>query len=141
MTDGEPKSGAATTIVSGQIALLTEPLCFLVVEPKTGIIEDVFHPQRGRCVSDTILALSGTRGGGATPGQLCELLRLGAGPRAIVLPHPDPAVSTATWVAKRLYNIEVPVLVLDKEEYDSLADRETVSLDCVESRRISVATD
>lgn len=114
--------------VSGPAVVLTEPLCFLAVNPNSGMIEDRFHPQNGHSVRGAILALPGSRGGAATPDQLCETIRAGAGPAAIVLPVSDPALAIGAVVADLLYGIKIPVGVVDSETYASIRNGEAVSV-------------
>ena len=47
----------------GPVLALDEPLSFWgAFEPRTGVIIDVHHPQRGACVRDTMLLMTETRG-------------------------------------------------------------------------------
>jgi len=47
----------------GPVLSLDEPLSFWgAFEPRTGVILDVHHPQRGACVKDTVLVMTETRG-------------------------------------------------------------------------------
>lgn len=108
--------------IVGIVSRLTEPLCFLAVDPEAGNIMDRFHPQHGRSIRDQILVMPGSRGGGATPDQLCETIRLDAGPKAIVLPLSDAAIAIGATVADRLYGKSVPIVVVDGDTYTRIAD-------------------
>ena len=57
------------SVAEGPVLSLDEPLSFWgAFEPKTGVILDVHHPQRGACVKDTVLLMTETRGSGSAPG-------------------------------------------------------------------------
>ncbi len=91
---------------------LDEPLSFWGgLDPATGEIIDVHHPQRGGCIAGCRLVLPGTRGSTSSPGVLVEAIRRGKGPAAIVLPAPDLTILSAVAVARQLYGIDVPVSI------------------------------
>ena len=47
----------------GEALILTQPISFWGgVDPKTGRIADVRHPQHGQCIADRVLFLPGTIG-------------------------------------------------------------------------------
>lgn len=88
----------------GPVLALDEPLSFWgAFEPRTGVIIDVHHPQRGRCVSGQVLVMAETRGSGSAPGAIAEAIRLGAAPAAIVLGQPDINLAVGAEVAAALY--------------------------------------
>ena len=81
------------------------------LDPTTGEIIDLHHPQRGESIAGRRLVLPGTRGSTSSPGVLVEAIRLGNGPAAIVLPAPDLTVMSAVAIARRLYGAAVPVSI------------------------------
>jgi predicted aconitase with swiveling domain len=92
--------------------VLTAPLSFWGgLDPTTGLITDVHHPQRGESVTGKILKMPHGRGSSSSPSVLAETLRLGNGPLAIVLEEPDPVVWLGAHIAEQLYGIECPVSV------------------------------
>ena len=114
--------------ITGKAMVLDEPLCFVLVETKSGTIIDDHHPQKGECISGSVLVMPGSRGGAATPAQLCETIRLGVGPKAIALPVRDPAVTVGCLVAHRLYNLAIPIFVLDISDYERLQEGDDITL-------------
>ena len=91
---------------------LTEPLSFWGgIDPESGRIIDVGHPQVGESISGKILRMPHSRGSSSSPSVLAEALRLGTGPAAIVLDQPDPMVVLGALVARLLYGIECRVTV------------------------------
>lgn len=95
---------------------LQEPLSFWGgLDPQTGVIIDQHHPQCGESIKGRELMLERTRGSTSSPGVLVEAIRLGNGPARIVLGEPDMSIFSATFVAKCLYGIDVPVVVDRKQ--------------------------
>lgn len=95
-----------------QVLALTEPLSFWGgLDPLTGAIIDVHHPQRGANVAGKVLHMPHGRGSSSSPSVLAEALRLGTGPIAIVLEESDPMVWLGAYVAEKLYGITCPVTV------------------------------
>lgn len=91
---------------------LSEPLSFWGgLDPATGEIIDIHHPQHGENITGVILSMPSGRGSSSSPSVLAEALRLGHGPKAIVLEESDPMVWLGTLVAELLYGIECPVTV------------------------------
>jgi len=97
---------------TGEIVVLDRPLSFWGgYHPETGVIIDVAHPQHGVSLAGRIVVMPHGRGSSSSSAVLAEALRLGYGPAAMVLGHPDQIVITGVLVARRLYGIECPVLV------------------------------
>ena len=91
---------------------LDEPLSFWGgLDPQTGIIIDRHHPQCGESIAGRKLVMKGTRGSTSSPGVLLEAIRLGNGPSKIVVSEPDMTVISALFVAKQLYDIDVPMVM------------------------------
>jgi len=112
------KSGEAL----GPVLALDEPLSFWgAFEPATGVILDVHHPQRGRCVTGTILLMRESRGSGSAPGAIAEAIRLGTAPTAIILIAPDVNLAIGAEVAETLYGKCCPVLAVAAADYETLA--------------------
>lgn len=94
---------------------LDEPLSFWGgLDPATGVIVDVRHPQCGESIAGKVLVLERTSGSTSSPGTLLEAIRLGRGPTAIVLTAPDMTVASAVFMARELYGIDIPVTILNQ---------------------------
>ena len=101
--------------------VLDEPLSFWGgLDPQTGLIIDEQHPQKGQSVAGRILLMPGTRGSTSAGGALCESLRLGTGPAALILPAPDALILAAVTIAARLYDRVTPVLAVNKADWPEL---------------------
>lgn len=106
----------ARTLVAGTaegaVLVLHEPLSFWGgVDPATGDVVDVHHPQRGVNVAGRILVLPAGRGSSSSSSVLAEAIRAGTAPAAIVLLEPDPILALGAIVARELYGIAMPVVV------------------------------
>jgi predicted aconitase with swiveling domain len=97
---------------SGEVLALEEPLSFWGgIDPATGDVIDVHHPQRGANVAGRVLVLPGGRGSSSSSSVLAECVRAGTAPAAIVLLEPDAILALGAIVARELYGTVVPVVV------------------------------
>ena len=116
---------------SGQALVLTAPISFWGgVDPKSGRIADVRHPQCGETVSGKVLFLPGAIGSSSASAVLLELVHNGHAPAAIVMHEPDAILLLGLIVAREM-GWQTPVAVkLDRDCFAGFADREvTVSQD------------
>jgi uncharacterized protein len=113
---------------SGIALVLDEPLSFWGgVDPATGVVIDTHHPQMGASIAGRILVMPSGRGSSSSSYVLAEAIRAGTGPAAILLREPDGIISLGAIVARELYEVAVPVVVLDPIAYGRL--RSNVALD------------
>jgi uncharacterized protein len=115
------------TLVAGHaegIALvLHAPLSFWGgLDAETGELIDTHHPQRGAFVTDRVLVMPSGRGSSSSSYVLAEAIRAGTAPAAIVLREPDGIVALGAIVARELYGTRIPVVVLDPDAFDAIAD-------------------
>jgi predicted aconitase with swiveling domain len=108
--------GDARTLVAGQargeVLVLDEPLSLWGgVDPASGEVVDVRHPQRGATVAGRVLVMKAGRGAGSSPRVLAGAIRAGAAPAAIVLAQADPILALGAIVARELYGRSIPVVV------------------------------
>ena len=127
-------TSAARTLAGGRgvgdVLVLTDPLSFWGgVEPATGAIVDVHHPQRGQVVTGRVLVMPGGRGSSSSSTALAEAIRLGTAPAAIVLAEPDPILGLGSIVAGELYGLAVPVVVADEDLYRSVSSGDRVEVE------------
>ena len=95
LVDGEPGSGPAL--------VLAAPISFWGgVDPKTGRIADVRHPQHGEMISGKVLFLPGTIGSSSASAVLMELVHNGKAPAALILHEPDAILLLGLIVAKEM---------------------------------------
>jgi len=94
---------------SGPALVLTAPISFWGgVDPKTGRIADVRHPQHGANIAGRVLFLPGTIGSSSASAVLLELVHAGRAPVAIVLHEPDAILLLGLIVAREM-GWETPV--------------------------------
>lgn len=101
----------------GPALVLSEPLSFWGgLDPATGAIIDVRHPQRGAVVTGTVLVMPGGRGSSSSSSVLAEVIRAGTAPAAIVLTERDPIIALGAIVARELYGASIPIIELDTND-------------------------
>ncbi|TGP20502.1 MULTISPECIES: DUF126 domain-containing protein [unclassified Mesorhizobium] len=95
----------------GDALVLTAPISFWGgVDPETGRIADVRHPQHGEIISGRVLFLPGTIGSSSASAVLMELVHNGRAPAALVLREPDAILLLGLIVAREM-GWETPVAV------------------------------
>ena len=110
LVEGEPGQGPAL--------VLTAPISFWGgVDPKTGRIADVRHPQHGESIAGKVLFVPATIGSSSASAVLLELVRNGHAPAAIVLHEPDAILLLGLIVAKEM-GWPAPIAVrLDRDRF------------------------
>ncbi len=118
-------AGPAAT---GTALVLGAPISFWGgVDPFTGDIIDARHPDRGRNITGTILALPGTIGSSSASAVLLELVRTGLAPAAIILHEPDAILLLGLIVAREMGWRTPIALKLDRQLQKGLAGQVTIS--------------
>jgi len=116
--------------LSGPVLRLDEPLSFWGgLDPKTGQIIDVHHPQVGSSVTGTVLAMEHGRGSSSSSSVVLELIRNKAGPVAIVLSEMDTHILLGSIVAEELYGLSMPVIVTPKENLQNFHSGNVAHID------------
>jgi predicted aconitase with swiveling domain len=114
---------------SGPALVLDEPLSFWGgLDPATGRVVEVGHPQHGSVVTDRILIMPSGRGSSSSATVLAEAIRLGTGPAGIVLGEVDQIVAIGALVAAELYGATVPVIVGDPAAYAAIREGDRIAL-------------
>lgn len=109
---------------AGEALVLSAPISFWGgVDPKSGRIADVRHPEHGRVVAGTVLFLPGTIGSSSASAVLLELVHAGLAPAALVLHEPDAILLLGLVVAKEM-GLRPPVAVgLGRDLFGRFAGR------------------
>lgn len=103
---------------AGPVVALDEPLSFWGgFSAETGLVTDEHHPQVGQSLSGAMLVMPGGRGSSSASSMLLEAVRLGTAPAAILMRRPDEILTTASLVARELYDATVPIVLLDDAAY------------------------
>ncbi len=110
---------------------LTEPLSFWGgYDSILGKIIDERHPQFGQSLAGRIIVMTHAKGSSSSSSVLAEALRTGTGPQGIILRERDLILCIGAIVAKELYNTGIPVLVLDYDSFETVAQSSgTISIE------------
>lgn len=124
----------ARTLVAGRARgpalVLAEPLSFWGgLDPTTGMLVDVHHPQVGATLTGRIIIMQAGRGSSSSSYVLAEAIRNATAPAAIVLGEPDPIIALGALVALELYGLAVPVVVAQPAVLDEIVDGEELEVD------------
>jgi uncharacterized protein len=114
----------------GSALVLGEALSFWGgLDPATGRLIDVHHPRHGTSLTGRILVMPAGRGSSSSSYVLAEAIRSGTGPAAILLLEPDPIVALGAIVARELYDVHVPVVVIPADVHGTIADGRPLRVD------------
>jgi predicted aconitase with swiveling domain len=109
----------------GLLLRLDEPLSFWGgVDPATGRITQVRHPQCGANVAGRMLALPGTIGSSSSSAVMLELIRADRAPAGLILVEPDAILLLGCIVAREMGWSAPPAMQLTRAEMDALDERE-----------------
>jgi predicted aconitase with swiveling domain len=115
----------------GEGLVLSAPISFWGgVDPKSGRIVDIRHPQHGASIGGCVLFLPGTIGSSSASAVLLELVHAGKAPAAIVMHQPDAILLLGLIVAREMGWQAPMALGLDRRTHGLFA-----------GQRISVASD
>ena len=113
------------TAVSGNVRAellwANEPMSFWgTVDPQSGLIRDNRHALYMKNMAGKVLAFTTPKGSSGTGLIILEQIRTGCAPAAIINLRSDPVVLTGPIIAKRFYNVDIPVVNLSEEDYAKL---------------------
>jgi uncharacterized protein len=109
--------------VIGRALVLSEPLSLWGgMDPATGELIDMRHPQRGERLTGRVVVMPSGRGSSSSASVLAEAVRARTAPAAIVLGEPDLILAIGSAVAEELYGLTVPVVVLDAVQLSRIVD-------------------
>lgn len=110
--------------IGGECLALTAPISFWGgVDPRSGLIIDARHPERGRDIAGTILALPGTIGSSSASAVLLELVHAGRAPAALLMDAPDAILLLGLVVAREMGWPTPPAYRLPATEQKQLAGK------------------
>jgi predicted aconitase with swiveling domain len=126
--DGGEMAEASTLVAAlaarGPGLALSAPISFWGgVDPKTGRIADVRHPQHGVPITGTVLMLPGTIGSSSASAVLLELVHKGIAPAAIILHEPDAILLLGLLVAREMGWSHPPAFRLDRQRFAAFDGR------------------
>ncbi|MFM8535988.1 MAG: aconitase X swivel domain-containing protein [Acidimicrobiia bacterium] len=107
--------------VKAQGFALTAPISFWGgVDPKTGTVADLRHPEHGTNIAGLALMIPATVGSCSGAAILLELVHAGRAPAAVILHEPDAILLLGLIVAKEM-GWQTPIaLRLDRSQFAAL---------------------
>lgn len=107
----------------GPLLRLTAPLSFWGgVDPKTGRISDPRHPQHGRSIAGTVLAIPVPRGSSSSSAIMLEFIARGIAPAALLLGEADAILALGIVVAGEMGHVTLPALQVDPDALAGLPE-------------------
>jgi uncharacterized protein len=127
----------------GAALVLAEPLSYWGgVDPSSGRVIDERHPQAGETLAGRVVLMPSGRGSSSSSTVLAEAIRAGTAPAATVLARTDEIVALGALVARELYGLRHPVVVLAADDYTSVASGDVLEVTAGEwIARVVVAED
>lgn len=114
----------------GSALVLSEPLSLWGgLDPQTGEIIDRRHPESGHIVSGKILVLPAGRGSSSASSVLLEAARAHRAPNAIITLERDAILALGAAVARELYAVSLPVIVLPQVAYERIHTLDLIHID------------
>ena len=122
------------TVTRATVTVLDEPLSLWGgMDPDTGRVIDVHHPQHGFVLTGRVVVMPSGRGSSSSSSVLAESARAGTAPAAIVLGEPDLILSIGSAVAEELYGARVPIIVMPPEGLSTFVDGESIDIAALEA--------
>ncbi len=111
--------------------VLTAPISFWGgIDPASGRVSDVRHPEHGASIAGKVIFLPGTIGSSSASAVLLELVHNGHAPAALILHEPDAILLLGLIVAREMGWPPPVALRLDRGNFDRFS-----------GRRVSVTSD
>ena len=120
-------------LVAGQaeasILRLSEPLSLWGgLNPDTGEIIDRHHPQSGEYVIGKIIVMPSGRGSSSASSILLEAVRQKNAPAGLILREMDGILALGAVVARELYEVDLPVIVVSSDDYARFQSGQVVKI-------------
>jgi predicted aconitase with swiveling domain len=113
----------------GEALVLEDPLSYWGgVDPDSGRVIDSHHPQAGEVVTGRVVVMPSGRGSSSSSSVLAEAIRAGTAPAATLLLAADEIIALGALVARELYGVEHPVLVLEERAHASIRTGDVVAI-------------
>lgn len=87
------------------------------------------HSRAGESIAGKVLVMPSGRGSSSSSSVLAEAISRSTAPAGIILGHSDEIVALGALVARELYNITCPVVVLAAHDLDRIGDGTKVRID------------
>ena len=115
--------------IKGKVFMCGEGLSFWGgVDPHTGRIIDIHHPNHGSFISKKFLLMPTSRGSCSGSGVLLQLAQSELAPAALIFHETEEILTLGAIVADQLFDKQVAVLKVSKEIYNDLARADTAEI-------------
>ena len=116
--------------VDSDIVVCDEGLSFWGgVDPDTGVIIDIHHPNCGEKLSGKIVLMPTSRGSCSGSGVLLQLARNGNAPAALIFRETEDVLTLGAMIAERLFDKNIAVLRLVPKIYNLLSEEKSAKID------------
>lgn len=133
-TSSPQAEGTGHILIAGQatgdVLVFNEGISFWGgVDPETGLVIDVHHPNHGMSVAGRILLMPTSRGSCSGSGVLLQLSLNGLAPAALVFCEHEEILTLGALVSDRIFERPLPTIRLPRAAYDRLARARSARLD------------
>lgn len=126
-------------VAEGPTVVLSQPLSFWGgYDSTSGLIIDPQHPETGRSLAGAVIVMSHAKGSSSSSSVLAQAIRNGTGPAAIVLRERDLIVCIGSIIAKELYDLAIPVVVLPAADFEVATGAGRIGIDASGERKARV---
>ena len=116
--------------VDSDIVVCDEGLSFWGgVDPDTGVIIDIHHPNCGEKLSGKIVLMPTSRGSCSGSGVLLQLAQNGNTPAALIFRETEDVLTLGAMIAERLFDKNIAVLRLVPKIYNLLSEEKSAKID------------
>ena len=124
----------------GLALVLAEPISLWGgLNPETGAIIDARHSRAGAIVTGRVLVLPGGRGSSSASSILLEAVRAGTAPAAILTLERDGILALGAAVAREMYGINPPVVMLKPADYAKISENQHIHVSARQNTVILVS--
>ena len=116
--------------VDSDIVVCDEGLSFWGgVDPDTGVIIDIHHPNCGEKLSGKIVLMPTSRGSCSGSGVLLQLAQNGNAPAALIFREVEDILTLGAMIAERLFDKNIAVIRLVPKIYNLLSEEKSAKID------------
>ena len=116
--------------VEGDVVVCNEGVSFWGgVDPDTGVIIDIHHPNCGEQLSGKIVLMPTSRGSCSGSGVLLQLAQNGNAPAALIFRETEDILTLGAMIAERLFNKKIAILRLKPNIYNLLSLQKSAKID------------
>ena len=116
--------------VDSDIVVCDEGLSFWGgIDPDTGVIIDIHHPNCGEKLSGKIVLMPTSRGSCSGSGVLLQLAQNGNAPAALIFRETEDILTLGAMIAERLFDKNIAVLRLVPKIYNLLSEEKSAKID------------